>query len=122
MDRTTAHVIRCSLLVPALPISVFLTGLGWMSIGWGMGWFAFAELLSLPVFILVAILPKWGILGASALPIVHYIPLAIANWPSLNPFGLLSTIPDLLIIANCALTVASGLIVWLTGKNQISPQ
>ena len=122
MDRMTARITRCSLLVPALPISVFLTGLGWMSMGWGMGWFAVAELLSLPVFVLVAIFPKWGGIGACALPIVHYIPLAIANWPNLNPFGLLSTIPDFVMITNCALMVASGLIVWVSGKYQVTPE
>jgi hypothetical protein len=122
MDRTTVQVIRCSLLVPALPISVFLTGLGWMSLGWGMRWFALADLLSLPVFVLVAIFPKWGGIGACALPIFHYILLAMANWPNLNPFGLLSTIPDLVMITNCALMVASGLVVWVSGKCELTPE
>ena len=108
-NTKAGQIIRWVLLAPVLPMSMYLSGIGFVGLGFGAGPFLLGALCALPAFLLNFVSSRWGLFGAGALLLLDYVPRAILNWPNLNPSALLSSKADAMLVTIFALTAASAI-------------
>ena len=103
-----ARIARWVLLAPILPMSIFISMMGLVGLGFGAGRFVLGYVLSLPAFLLNAISTRWGVAGAVAVLLLDYVPRAIQNWPQINPFVLLNPKGDGMLVLILVLNLTSA--------------
>jgi hypothetical protein len=122
--KLAAVVVRWVFLTPIIPMSAFMTMMGWVGLGFGAGIYVLALLLSFPAFLLNFISAKWGVIGASLILVLAYVPVAILNWPKVNPIVLMdsksSGILALIFVLNLAAAIAPKIIGAGNGRNQLA--
>ena len=107
--RKTGKITRWLILIPVAIIAVMLSVLGWIGLGFGAGIFDLAYFCCFPVFLLNFVSAKAAAWGMWLLVAASYLPQAIFNWPLLNPFRLLSSKGNILLLTAAVLTQLSAL-------------
>lgn len=101
--------IRWIILIPVWGISLCLTGLAWIGTGFGGGWFIVGFLCAFPVSLLNFWSARIAAIGMWLVLFVTYLPVAVRNWPIINPVQLLNSGADLLLLLVVGLTQLASL-------------
>ena len=118
MEGDNRKAIRVTLrwvfLGPILPLSFFITIMGWAGLGFGAGILVLAHILSFGACLVNFISTKWGTVAAGLILVVAYMPLAVHNWPVLNPLVLMNSEADgilaLIFLLNVAAFIAPKMV------------
>ncbi|HEX8710444.1 MAG TPA: hypothetical protein VF730_01140 [Terracidiphilus sp.] len=107
-------VLRWIFLAPILPLSFFITMMGWMGLGFGAGTLVLAHMLSFGACLVNFISTKWGAVAAALILVLAYVSVAVRDWPVMNPLVLLHSEADgilaLILLLNVAAYVAPKLV------------
>ena len=87
--------------------------MGIVGLGFGSGRFALAYVLSFPAFLLNFWSAKVAAIGMWVLLLVVYLPVAMLNWPIVNPLRLLASPLDKMLLLMIVLTQISTLALKL---------
>lgn len=113
-------VLRWVFLGPILPLSFFITMMGWVGLGFGAGILVLAHMLSFGASLVNFISTKWGAIAAGLILVLAYVPLAVNNWPLMNPLVLMNSDADGILALIFLLNVAAFLAPKMVGAGAIS--
>lgn len=107
--------LRWMFLGPILPLSFFITMMGWVGLGFGAGILVLAHMLSFGACLVNFVSTKWGTAAAGLILVLAYVPLAVNNWPVLNPLVLMRSDADGILALIFLLNVAAFMAPKMVG-------
>lgn len=100
-------VLRWVFLGPILPLSFFITMMGWVGLGFGAGFLVVAHMLSFGACLVNFVSTKWGAVAAALILVLAYVAVAMRSWPVLNPLVLMNSEADGILALIFLLNVAA---------------
>jgi hypothetical protein len=108
--------VKWLLLTPVGILSLFMSVMGMVGVGFGAAPFMLGYLFAFPVFLLNFKYPKAAVIATWCLLLLVYVPLAVYNWPLINPIRLFSLHGHGPSVIICVMTQLAALAPRLDGK------